>query len=213
MSTYRTHGPYLRLPEHRVILGVPQSGKTTYAAELVARARRVVVFDPTGDYESLFPRWRVVSPPELEDPQVLEGEGKYRVLRVIVAAGRSEEYDLAEELVYTWARVKEAGDLVFVADEVSLYKYGRALGALRSMHMNGHKWGIVTVLVSQRAVGVPLDCRATATHVHSFLQDSEDDLDALADSYDPSHPGYSDEVRNWKPGEPPVTWKRRKLYS
>lgn len=202
----------LDLPQHRIVLGVPQSGKTTYAARLIARARRVVVFDPTGDYESLFPKWRVVSPPELADRRVLEGEGTYRILRLIVAGGRNEDFDIAEEFVYTVKRCKEAGDLVLVADEVSLYKHGPALGALRSLHMNGHKWGIVTVLVSQRAVGIPLDCRATATHCHSFLQDSEDDLAALEEHYDPSHPGYAAKVRAWQPGEPPVTWERRKLY-
>ena len=202
----------LDVPQHRIVLGVPQSGKTTFAARLVADARRVVVFDPTGDYETIFPKWRVVSPGELEDRDVLRGEGTYEVLRVIVAAGRDEDFDVSEEFVYAVKRIKEAGDLVFVADEVSLYKHGRALGALRSLHMNGHKWGIVTILVSQRAVGIPLDCRATATHCHSFLQDSEDDLDALADQYDPSDPGYSARVRDWEPGEPPVTWERRRLY-
>jgi len=206
------YGPDLGLPEHRIILGVPQSGKTTYAAELVRRALRVCIFDPTGDYEAIFPRWRTVSPAELEDPDILEGEGKYRIARVIVQAARDEDFDVADEFVYTVKRCKEARDLVLVADEVSLYKHGQALAALRSLHMNGHKWGIVTILVSQRAVGIPLDCRATATHCHSFLQDSEDDLEALSEQYDPSHPGYAEEVRAWEPGEPPVTWERRALY-
>lgn len=205
-------GEGLDLPQHRIVLGVPQSGKTTFAAHLIRHARRVVVFDPTGDYESIFPAWRVVAPGELADRRVLQGEGKYRILRAIVAAGRDEDYDLADEFVYTVKRCKEARDLVLVADEVSLYKSGQALAALRSLHMNGHKWGIVSILVSQRAVGVPLDCRATATHVHSFLQDSEDDLSALSEHYDPSHPGYADAVRAWRPGEPPITWQRRRLY-
>lgn len=194
------------------MIGVPQSGKTTYAWRLATSAPRVVIFDPTGDYEYLAPSAEVVTPAMLEDRRILEGEGELRMIRVIVRAGRDEDFDIADEFVYVVRRCKEAGDLVLICDEVSLYKRGAALRALAGLHMNGHKWGIVTILVSQRAVGIPLDCRATATHVHSMLQDSEEDLAVLADHYDPGHPGYADKVRAWKPGNPPVTWARRRLY-
>lgn len=203
-------GRYLDLPQHRVVLGVSQSGKTTFAWALARSARRVVVFDPTGDYEALARHARVVTPPELEDRAIL-AQNEHPV-RVIVRAGRDPEYDISDEFVYVYARCRDARDLVFVADEVSLYKSGKALRALCSLHMNGHKWGIVSILVAQRAVGVPLDCRANCTHVHSFLQESKEDLDELRAQYDPSHPGFGDAVRDWKPGEPPVTWRRRTLY-
>lgn len=198
----------LRLPQHRIVLGVPQSGKTRFARSIVLDAARLVVFDPAGDWEDL-PYARRIYPHELEDRSILRGER----LRVVVMAGRDENFDLGDELVYTVRACKEARDLVFVADEVSLYNRGPAARALGHLHMNGHKWGIVSVLVSQRMVGIPLDCRATATHVHSFLQDSEEDLTEIRRVYDPGSPGYSERVRAWQPHTPPITWKRRKLYA
>lgn len=202
----------LRLPQHRIVLGVPQTGKTTFARRLASPAARLVVFDPPGDWEDLRLA-RVVAPSDLPAvlPPVVAGRHP-AMCRIVVKAGRDEDYDIGDELVHVVRACKRAEDVLLVCDEVSLYNRGKAARALGHLHMNGHKWGIVTILVSQRAVGIPLDCRATATHVHSFLQDSEEDLTTLREVYDPGCPGFSERVRAWKPGEPPVTWSRRRLY-
>lgn len=202
-------GPHgrLSLPQHRIVLGVPQSGKTTFARSLVLDARRLVVFDPPGDWEDL-PHARIVRPGDLRDRALLRGDK----VRLVVQAGRDEAFEVGDEFAYVARACRVVGNMVLVPDEVSLYNRGPGGRALAHLHMNGHKHGIVTVMIAQRMVGIPLDCRATATHVHSFLQDSEEDLATLAEVYDPGCPGFSARVRAWEGGDPPITWRRRPLY-
>lgn len=200
-------GPKLGLPEHRLVIGVPQSGKTTFARALASGARRAIYFDPGGDFETL-PGATVVDV-EHWPPSRFFSE---RYFRLVVRAGRDDSRDVSDEFVYVARRAREIGNVVLLADEVGDYNRGAAERALKMMHRNGHKQGVVTIFVSQRAVDIPLGCRATATHVHSFLQDSEEDLEVMRAVYDPGEPGFSARVRAWKPGDPPVTWQRRLLY-
>ena len=201
-------GDELRNTDHRLILGVPQSGKTTYAKKVVSSARRVIYFDPQGDFEDTRGA-RIVTVEDWPAKSFFDE----RYFRLVVQAGRNDEFDVSEEFVYVARRVREIGNLVLLADEVGDYNKGKAERALKMLHRNGHKQGIVTVFVSQRAVDIPLGCRATATRVDSFLQDSEEDLDAIRKVYDPGSPGYSERVRAWQPHRPPVTWQRKRLYA
>lgn len=201
----RPWGPDLNLPEHRIIIGVPQSGKTTYARKLIARARRVIIFDPGHDYVDMSGA-DVVTVKEWPKSNYFN-ESMFRLVVI-----PTEDYDMVDEFVYTTKRVREIGDLVYVCDEVGDYNAGPGARMLRNLHRNGHKQGLVTILVSQRAVDIPLGARATASQVDSFLQDNEQDLEQLHLMYDGSAPGFSERVRHWSPGQPPVSWKRKVLY-
>lgn len=201
------YGPELERGDHRLVIGVPGSGKTYYAVRLVAKARRVIYFDPAGEFEGV--RGAIVCDVDTWPSSEVTQQSHFRV---VVRAEQSGERDVGDEFVYTAQRARAIGDCVLLADEVGDYNRGPAERALKMMHRNGHKQGVVTVFVSQRAVDIPLGCRATATHVASFLQDNEQDIDALRDVYDPGSPGFSERVRRWKPYQPPVTWERKKLY-
>jgi hypothetical protein len=200
------YGQSLRRGEHRIILGVPGSGKSTLARELVSTARRVVYFDPHGDYADIRGA-TLIEPANLTQEHLAQ---KY--CRIVCLAERSDDYDVADEYVFVARHCREArgyGGLVFVCDEVGDYNSGRAQRALRSLFRNGHKDGIVTILVSQRAVDIPLGCRATATSVTSLLQDSAQDYDTLCEQYGQE---FADKARNWKPGDRPAVWERVELW-
>lgn len=196
----------LHVRAHELYLGVPGSGKTTLAKARVASARRVVFFDPAGDYET---EGEVVYPAELEErPHTLLG-GAFA--RVVVRAGRDEARDVAEEfeaVASACRRVACAGGLLLVADEVGDYSL-RAAETLTRLHRNGHHDGVASVLVSQCAVDIPLTCRRTATRVVSLLQVASADLDALEREYGPD---FATRVREWRPGSPPAVWELPTLY-
>ncbi len=202
------YGPELANGDHRLVIGVPGAGKTYFARKLVSRAHRVIYFDPTGEYEAVR-RAIIVDPPDIP----VEGLRTEKFFRLVVKAGRSDERDVNEEFVFVAQCARAITRCVLLADEVGDYNRGRAETSLKRLHRNGHKQGVVTIFVSQRAVDIPLGCRATATRVDSFLQDNEDDLRALHEIYDPGSPGFADRARAWDAYDPPVTWQRRSLYN
>jgi ferritin-like protein len=189
--------------DHLAIFGVPGSGKSTLARKIAAPARRVVFFDPGADHED---EGIVVSAADLAAyPDLLRGTW----VRVVVAAGR-DGADAAEEVetvIAACAAAEDEGGILLVCDEVGDYG-SRAAHDLTSLHRSGHKRGIASILVSQRAVDVPLGARATANRVYSLLQDHPHDLAALAEVYGED---YAAHVAAWKPGDPPVEWSRRSL--
>jgi hypothetical protein len=198
-------GNRLYLTEHVIVLGVPQSGKTYFAKRLVSSANRVVYFDPAGDYEDC---GKVIRPAELENPDLLKGKH----LRLTIAANRSDDVTAAEEFIYIQRRCREAkqhGGLVLVCDEIGAYKQ-EAFNSLNQMFMNGHHDLIVPVFVSQRAVHIPTDCRASATTVYSFRQESPEDMVWLMKA------GWGEDFAKrckvWQAGQPPITYKRAPIY-
>jgi len=206
-------GPNLAWGDHVVVVGLQQTGKSTLARSLVRGARRVVYFDPKGDYARELPRARVVAPAELEG---LDGTAKY--LHLVVLAGRDPDVDIADELRYTvrklreWSRGKGRG-IVLVMDELHLYS-ASAGAQLRGLMANGHgiapdDGGIVTVLVSQRGVDLPLGCRALASRAYSLAQVHPRDLERLEDEFGPE---FRADAEAWEPGAEPAYWERRTFW-
>ncbi len=181
---------------HELVLGVPGSGKTHHVKARLARARRVVFFDPTGhDYSA---EGEQVTAGDLLDLELLRGA----VCRLVVVP---EADDVAEEFQATVAACRAAADfggLVLAADEVGDYA-PRCGEALTRLHRNGHHDGVASVLISQCAVDIPKTCRRTATRVTSLLQTASADLDALETEYGPE---FRERVARWRPGDPPAVW-------
>jgi hypothetical protein len=185
---------------HEIVLGVPGSGKTTLARARVSEARRVVFFDPAGDYAG---EGEAVAVADLaEDPGQLAGQ----FCRLVVEPGDDVPGDFAE--LVALCREHAGPGLVLVADEVGDYS-ARAAETLTRLHRNGHHDGLASLLVSQCAVDIPKTCRRTATRVASLLQTASADLDALATEYGDD---FADRVRHWRPGDPPAVWMLPTLY-
>jgi hypothetical protein len=199
-------GKHLQLTDHIIILGVPQSGKSTFAKKLVSSAKRVVYFDPCGDYEEC---GKVIRPAELENPELLNG----KVLRLVIRANRDDDISAADEFIYIQRKCRNAanyGGMVLVCDEIGAYKE-EASKSLNQMFMNGHKEGIVPVFVSQRAVHIPVDCRASANKVFSFRQESPEDMKWLVGAGWGKN--FADRCKHWKAGKPPITYFREPIYN
>jgi hypothetical protein len=201
--------PYgqLKLGQHWCVMGKPGTGKTTLVQKLVRPARRLVVFDPKGDW-SRYPGALTTLPGELRNRELLEP----RFLRLVVLAGRSDDFTVAEEFTYAQRRLREGsrayGGVVLVLEELNRYQQG-AVEGLSNLHANGHGDGLVTVMVAQRAAWIPRGCRATASDVLSLLQDDEDDLQELEKDYGAD---FAERARSWQPHSPPAEWHQAPLW-
>ncbi len=200
----KPYGHHFVLGDHVGVVGVPGSGKTYLAKRLVASAPRVVFFDPKGEYED---NGEPIGPYEFH-ADLLEGD----YVRWAIQAERFEDGDVVEEFKHVARQVREGslrhGGVIFVCDELGDYSAG-AIKTLKRLHANSHKDGVVTMLVSQRAVDLPLGCRATLTRCYSLLQTHPDDLDRLEREF--GH-DFRIECEQWKAHDDPVVWQRIRLY-
>lgn len=207
------YGPNLSWGDHVIVIGLQQTGKSTLARALVKGARRVVYVDPKGDYAREIRKADVRTPLELEQ---VDGDARY--MRLVVLVGRGE-HDAADEVRYVARKVREwsqgsaAHGIVLVMDELHLYSDSASL-TLRGLLANGHGiapeyGGIVTVLVSQRGVDIPLGCRALVSRAYALAQEHERDLERLEDEFGPD---FAAVAKSWEPGDAPAYWERRKFW-
>ncbi len=202
--------------DHVLVLGMPGSGKTPFATELVEggplaasvglpgpAARRVVFFDPTGEWRDAGER---VQADDLADGELLAGG----FLRLSVAAG---EESLADDFAATVRACRAAahhGGLVLLVDEVGDLSDGDSVELLRALHRNGHKDGVATILCSPCATDIPARCRSTATRVFSFFQKADQDVKALDTEY---RDGFGTRANAWRYPAPPIAWTSPTLHA
>lgn len=198
------YGPFLRRGDHIVVVGLQGTGKTTFVQNMVSGARRAVFFDPKEEYTR---NGEAIKPIDLENEDLF----KESRLRLAVQAGKDPNVDIADEFKYVVRRLREMkmyGGEVFVADEINLYS-AKAGNIMRMLMANGHKDGIVDILISQRGVDIPLGCRALATAAYSFRQKHKKDLKRLEDEFGTE---FAERARTWQSYEPPASWEQERFY-
>ena len=183
-----------------IVLGVPRTGKSTYAERLVSTAWRVVWFTPTDDYRA--PGRLVVSVDELEEfPALLDDPH----CRIVVEPKGEDSAELAAEVKRLVVLCRKARDLVLVLDEVGDYSK-HADGLLKALFRKVRHHGLAVVLVSQVATDIPLTCRRVASRCVCFLQEHPAELTELAKVYGDA---FAAQVASWRPFDPPAIWRSR----
>lgn len=197
--------------DHILVMGMPGCGKTPFAASLASDARRVVYFDPTGEWAEL---GEVV--PGAYLLELVQERGAAATARVLLAGTfrrlvvAPSEDNLVEEFEATVAMCRAAeefGGLVLLVDEVGDLR--RAEETLNALHRNGHKAGIATILASPCATDFPKRCRDTASRVFSFYQKNAEDRRALANEYGEA---FATQAASWRYPAPPAAWVNPTLH-
>lgn len=195
--------------DHVLVWGMPGCGKTPFAASLAEDARRVVYFDPTGEWSDLgecVPGDYLLG----GDPAELAAElltGSF--LRVVVEPDEAQLADHFEATVNVCRAAAPLGGLVLLVDEVGDLT-GGCTDTLNALHRNGHKDGIATVFASPCVTDVPKRCRDTASRVYSFFQKNAADRRALADEYGDA---FAAQAAGWRYPAPPAAWINPTLHA
>ncbi len=191
---------------HELVMGVPGSGKTFHAKSRVSAAWRVVFASPVpDDYKA---EAELVQLADLRNDLGLFRGASLRLVVALDQDGTPVHEEVAELVQLAREAAQRYGPLVLVLDEVGDYSV-RCAEVLTRLHRNGHHHQVASILISQTAVDIPLTCRRTATRVVSLLQTRPEDLAALARDY--GEP-FAEEVRRWRPGDPPAVWNLPTLY-
>lgn len=190
------HGKMLSF-DRVIILGVPLTGKTYYAAELTKDCSRVVYFDPCGDYAEYGAIEFTVD--ELEAAREILRKPKFKIA---VRPNDEDGESMANDLDRTVRLCRSVGEMTVVLDEVGDYSLEGAR-TINKLFRNGRHDGIVTILVSQVATDIPKTCRRIATRYYSFLQQDPGDLDALEEKCGTQ---FRDEAAKWQVGNKPAVW-------
>ncbi len=197
--------------DHVIVLGMPGCGKTPHAASLAAEARRVVYFDPTGEWSAHGERVDgadvaelVTASPTLAARELLAGTFR----RLVVTPSESGLHDEFEATVELCRAARDEGGLVLLVDEVGDL-VPECAETLMGLHRNGHKDGVATVLASPCATDIPKRCRDTASRVVSFYQKNADDRRALAQEYGDD---FATAAATWRYPNPPAAWTNPTLH-
>lgn len=198
--------------DHVLVAGMPGCGKTPFAASLAAHARRVVYFDPTGEWADL---GELVEGEELRARLLEDGpEATARALaagtfrRLVVAPSEDELHEEFRATVELCRAAAPYGGLVLVVDEVGDLA-PECAAELLGLHRNGHKDGVATVLASPCMTDFPKRCRDTASRVFSFFQKNAADRAALAAEYGPD---FATAAAAWRYPNPPAAWTNPTLH-
>lgn len=198
-----------------VVVGKTGYGKSrwvkTLCAELQARGRRIVVFDPCDEYSvqgretdetELGPlRQRMTARELYRNPQALDA----RTLSLALVPDRDDPQDVARDFERCAELVRATGGVVFVVEEVG-YFAEHCASKLKAAATVYRKDGVAVVFVSQRAVQVPLTARSQASTIIAFHQDEPQDLAALDERCGRALPDIADKLPRLRVGEC-VTWR------
>ena len=173
-----------------LVVGITGSGKSRFVKRaIVAKAPRVIVFDPHDEYsDGATERGRVVGVSGVVRVglgELLNDPDKLDAGRLAVVPSSLSPSGLAEEFADLLPVVATAQDgTVFVVEEVGLVRRHGA-EALEVLACQSRHWGVPLVLVAQRAAQVPPTARDQCSRVVSFRQIRPEDVQALAERIGP----------------------------
>jgi len=203
----------LRLEPHDrvVVLGVTGAGKGHWCKEQLAQWMKsfdfVGWYDPMDEYSihglqvpgrKLGPLTQRCTADELDKDPERYLYAPERVALAVVPSSEDDEEIAADFVAFAVAMrhaalARQKARSLLGADEVGDYEeYCRKM--LRRVGTQYRHWGIAVVLVAQRAVFIPLAARSQASHIISFRQDEDQDLEALYRRTRRTDEGFSDRV-------------------
>lgn len=167
------------------IFGRRGSGKTTLARRLVAPWRRLIVWDPLGEWATFRGLAKVQDLRELLAQLKRQWSRGFRLSLVGGAGDLVAHLDGLARLIWAaQAPYPGCGPLALVVDEANLglpvHKLPRGMAGMSRLVLQGRHRGVAVLAVSQRPALVSLDLRANAHRTLAFALPAPQDQRALS---------------------------------
>lgn len=169
--------------EITAIYGRRGSGKTTRVRALLRSRRRVIVFDPIGEYAAF--GFRAVTWADLGRVFYEFGRGPFRVAYTPIPRAEPEAlHELSCALVaYQCVMAVSAGQVTLVVEEMALSfpveRLPLELHGFKSVCERGRHWGVNVIGTTQRPATVSTVFRGNAAETYIFALDWETDVAAV----------------------------------
>lgn len=129
--------------QHLYVVGNSGTGKSSIVKEEIKKARRVICFDPEGEYADMTGFVKVFSAEKLLDVIL---EHQHKALKVAFVAEGQKAFDVFCEMAFAW------GDCVAIAEEIAdVTTVSKAPPAWGKVIRRGRKHGIKVIAITQRA--------------------------------------------------------------
>jgi hypothetical protein len=165
--------------ERYCFVGTVGSGKSYRAAREVDGIRRVVLWQPMGD-------WRLGRRETVYDFEDQLDEYRKGALRVTVEPTSYDPEEMRAEYERLCAAVYDCGALTFVSEEISLVATPNDVpGELSRLAVRGRHRAVSMVTIGQRFAQFPLIVRGTASRVFCFRQTDPADVKGIRERFQP----------------------------
>lgn len=158
--------------EHLYVCGNSGTGKSSRLKELIAKANRVIAFDPDDEYGELAGFVRVTTHAELVAR--LQGNPSSNLKIAFVAEGK-ESFEFWCECVFLW------GNCIAIAEEIAdVTSAGKAPPKWGTLSRRGRKYGVLICAVTQRPAEADKTILAQAAIIRCCALGRDPDRKAMA---------------------------------
>lgn len=167
-------------PADRIcVVGSIGSGKSYRAQAIAADIRRVVLWQPMGD-------WKLGHVEEIGDFEDRIDSYRKGALRVTVEPSSYDADAMRAEFERLCAAVYEVGAVTFVIEEISLVaSAGDVPGELNRIAVRGRHRAVSMLTIGQRFAQFPVIVRGTANRVLCFRQTDPIDVKGIRERFAP----------------------------
>jgi len=185
------------------------SGKSTQLKLLIRKSKRIIVYDPMGEYARSYIYKKCTTIKEVKNA-LKSGWGKgFKIAYIPKAPYPKRLHELGILLLHLqepYNAEKDKRELTFIIEEMNLgypvTKLPDELNGMPSLTLQGRHYGINIIGVTQRPALVSKDYRANIENTYVFALEEPDDIEQVAKKFGrdrATRKMFENEIFNLKP--------------